>query len=98
MITLSLFQYDNMTRAANGDSIVFAVIEASDKDTPDARKRRETEMVEILELIELGLLKNVSEKFTEQIEVCKLQNHRGYIVVALTDIGLDMFKEDKVIN
>ena len=48
---------------------------------------------EIRQLIDIGLLLDVSEKFTEPIAVCKLSNKRGFIVVQLTDQAQLMFAE-----
>ena len=90
---LTKFQVANLVRAANGGSTVFAVVESGEKDTGERKETLESHVREIRQLIDLGLLTEVSEKFQEPIQVCKLQNGRGFIVVQLTDQALLMFSE-----
>jgi len=90
---LTKFQVANLVRAANGGSTVFAVVESGEKDTGERKETLESHVREIRQLIDLGLLTEVSEKFQEPIQVCKLQNGRGFIVVQLTDQAQLMFSE-----
>ena len=90
---LTKFQVATLVRAANGGSTVFAVVESGEKDTGERKETLESHVREIRQLIDLGLLTEVSEKFQEPIQVCKLQNGRGFIVVQLTDQAQLMFSE-----
>lgn len=78
---------------ANGDSVVFALLEPRDDDTPDRKKRLAEELVEINDLIQLDLLKDVSKDFIDQIAHCKASHGFGYKVVAMTDTAVLMFRK-----
>lgn len=89
---LSEFQVANLTVACDGtNSKAFAIIEPIETDTPERYSLLDRNLDEIEDLIHLGFLTDVSDRFTEQIELCKINNHRGYIVVAVTDAALMMF-------
>ena len=90
---LTKFQVANLVRAANGGSTVFAVVESGELDPPEKKDVLDGNVREIRQLIDIGLLLDVSEKFTEPIAVCKLSNKRGFIVVQLTDQAQLMFAE-----
>lgn len=79
--------------AANGDSPVFALVEAREDDKPERKKVLAAELEEINDLINLDLLKDVSADFEEQITHCRIAHGFGYKVVTLTDIGMAMFKD-----
>jgi hypothetical protein len=97
---LTEFQFGNLHHAANGNSVVFAVLEPASSDTPEKQTVMKDELLQIRDLIDLKLLKDVSDKFKEGIEASRLNNNRGFIVVALTDASVLMFKGSKkrVIN
>jgi hypothetical protein len=90
---LTQFQTANLVRAANGGSTVFAVIEAGEKDAPERKETLNGHIREIRQLIEWGLLTDVSDKFTEPIQVSKLNNGRGFVAVQLTEQAALMFSE-----
>jgi hypothetical protein len=93
---LSEFQFGTLRHAANGGSIVFAVLDPAPSDPPEKRKQFIDERLQIDALVDLGILKDVSERFQESIETSRINNNnRGFVVVALTDIGLCMFQESK---
>lgn len=90
---LTPFQTANLVRAANGGSTVFAVIEPGETDPPERKETLEGHIREIRQLIDIGLLTDVSSKFVEPIQVSLLQNKRGFIVVQLTEQAAMMFAE-----
>lgn len=90
---LSEFQYANLVRSANSSTIVFAALEPSDSDSAEQREKYERQLREMDDLIHLGLVKDVSEKFHDSIELSRMNNKRGYRVLALTEHALDMFHE-----
>lgn len=88
---LTEFQFANLYRSANGNSICFAVLESCDKDDDETKETFNRQLRETRELIDLGLLTDVSDKFKEQIQVSKINSNRGYIVVSLTDHAVTLF-------
>jgi hypothetical protein len=92
---LSEFQNKSLSIAANGKSICFAILESSDSDPQDTKEKLDKDFHEIEDLVRLELVKDVSEKFTEQIQLSRINNGRGYKVVALTEVGLRMFANAK---
>lgn len=92
---LTEFQFANLFRAANKGPVMFAVLDALDNDSEEKRKQIVDEKRQIVELVELGVLEDISRMFAEQITVAKLNGNRPYIVVKLTDQGLTMFHDCK---
>lgn len=94
---LSEFQVANLTCACDGEnSRAFAIYKPNDDvDTPARYARFDRNLDEIEDLIHLGFLTDVSDRFTEQIELCKINNNRGYIAVAVTEQALMMFGPEK---
>src|SRR5271166_4747406 len=88
---LSQFQYINLIKAANEGNIVFAVIDPPPNSSPEKIKELNKQKLDVLELIQLNLLKDVSKDFAEQIAVCKLNNGFSYMIVSLTRDSILMF-------
>jgi len=91
---LTKLQTAVLTKAAIGGNRVFAVLEPNEEiDTPSHAQQLTKELQEFKELLPLGLVEDVSKDFTESIAVSKLNNKRGFIVLALTEAGYLMFNE-----
>ena len=96
---LTKFQAAMLHKAANHGNAVFAVLEPSDEiDEPVKRKHIAEELAEMKELVTLGLAVDVTEKFAEPIEVCRINNKRGFIVLAISGLGQLMFEEKRDAN
>lgn len=92
---LTKFQAAMMHKAANHGNAVFAVLEPSEEiDETVKRKQLAQELAEMKELVTLGLAVDVSEKFAEPIQVCRINNKRGFIVLAISELGRMMFAEE----
>lgn len=91
---LSKLQFAVLTKAATCGNRVFAVLEPNEEiDTPSHAHQLTKELKEFQELLPLGLVEDVSKDFSEPIAVSKLNNKRGFIVLALTEAGYLMFNE-----
>lgn len=89
---LSEYQFGALHDACNGGSICFAALRSSPKDSPEKAEEIDGQYQEILDLIRLDLLSDVSDKFGEQIQVAKINSNREFIVVAVTDLAILMFR------
>ena len=89
---VNAFQLANLLRSANGPVEIFATLDWNDTDTEQDKQalRSERESIDALEV--LGLMKDVSNEFKEQITVSILQKKRGYKVHQITEAGLLMFQ------
>lgn len=94
---LSDFQFGVLHSAANGGSVAFAVLESIPSDPPQQQEVYENELRQIKELVEVGLLENISDQFLEGIKMSKLNNNnRGYMVAKMTDVSLLMFRKSAI--
>lgn len=73
----------------------FAVLEPREDDLPERKKQMAAEMSEIRDLMQLDLLRDVSYRFSRQIDDCKETHGFGYKVVQLTEYAVLMFMENK---
>lgn len=89
---LTEYQYNVLkSTTAEGGSVCFAHIDSAEGD-PD-KTERDAQRTELLALIELGLMSDVTNKFSESLTVSKLNNkNRGFIVLCLTENGIIMFR------
>lgn len=87
--------YDTLIVAANGDSPTFALLEPREDEEPERRKRLNREMAEIEDLIQMDLLKDVSDNWAPQIAVCKIQYGFSYRVVTMTEMAMMMFTKGR---
>ena len=91
---LTKFQTENLVRAANGGSIVFAVMKPSEKDSPEKKAKFEGNLAEMMDLVRIGLLEDISPDFTESIKACELNNDgRSIAIVKLTTHAQLMFAD-----
>lgn len=89
---LSKFQVAILRQAAGGETTLFAVLTPNPEiDNPESLKRLKREERLLLDFVNLGLAKDVSDKFKEGIEKCKIDTKRAYKVLALTRMGNLMF-------
>ena len=92
---LTKYQAANLKKSANQPGCtVFAVVGAAPDDTKEQQATLEKELKEMGDLVELGLLKDVSEDFGESIKVSEIANKRSFKVYAITETGLLMFRND----
>lgn len=89
---LTEYQYTNLVKAANAESIVFAELEPNTVDSPERQTELYNKCKALRELIGIGLLEDVSDKFKEGIELSKINNNRTFIVVALTKDAVSLFR------
>lgn len=92
---LSQNQFDLLSIAANGGSLVFASVEPTEDDPPYKKKKLTEEMQQIKDLITLGFLTNVSHKFKETIQVAKINHNRGILITSVTPLGVACFRDIK---
>lgn len=95
MYELSKYVYATLVAAANSDSVTFTLLEPRADETGVRYAAMMAEVVEINDLINMELLRDVSDRFTEQIEICKINHGFGYKVVTMTDAAVLMFKHRK---
>lgn len=93
--SLSDFQFANLYRSANSGPNTFAVLEPLDSDAEEARKIMADELHQIVDLVQMDLLEDVTKEFTEQITVSKMNQNRKYIVVKLTERGFLLFRKKR---
>lgn len=89
---LSKFQLAILRQAASGSTTLFAVLTPNNAiDNPETFNRLRREEHLLLDFIKIGVAEDVSDKFTEGIEKCKIDTKRGYKVLALNEAGRLMF-------
>jgi len=101
MIELTDLQYSTLFMAANGGSLCFAVIYPMPNDEEHRKQYLYDEMQQMNDLLDAGLLEDLSNRFKESIETCKVNNKgRGYKVFGLTDLAVKMFRDsaDRQVN
>jgi hypothetical protein len=84
-----------LTACADSEGYTFAVLEPREDETPERKQQLHAEASEIDDLVQLDILKDVSYRFAEQINNCRREHGFGYTVVAMTDIGVAMFRSSK---
>lgn len=90
---LTDFQMNVLLGTANGPSRVCAIILPKDTDEQE-RKDHLTEQVKAVdELIALELMKDISEEFTEQIKLAKLNHKVDSRVVIITERAELLFRD-----
>lgn len=89
---LNKSQFDLLSISTNGGNIVFAIIEPNEDDPPDKRKKLNDEMQQMKDLINIGLVEDVTHKFKDTIQVAKINNNRDVKVVAVTTLGVKLFR------
>jgi hypothetical protein len=94
ILTLTDWQVKLLNRLANSDSSQIALIEPLTTDAEEDIKRKYDQMGQVLELKDEGLLKDVSETFSEGIAKCRADNKgRGYSVFEVTEPAIWLFCE-----
>jgi hypothetical protein len=91
MRTLTEYQLAVLERAANEGARLFVVMEAIDSDTGCQQARAALDVIEMAQLINEGLVLNVSENFADVIEETRKEFGRGCSVFAITNKGFAMF-------
>jgi|ERR1035437_8522383 hypothetical protein len=96
---LTEFQYNTLVATCKGrktlsdtsDIAWFAVIGPSPDDPIDKAGRMGEQCLQIKQLVDFGLVEDISIKFVESIEKCKKENNRTFYVMAMTQLGMKMF-------
>lgn len=92
--------YDALTICASNEYYTFAVLEPSETSDSDRRDRLLKDLEEIKDLVQLGLLRDISAKYNKEIAKYLQEYGSSYKVVELTKEGILMFSnaKDRVIN
>lgn len=81
--------------ADNPNGNTFVLVEPRDDDPPERKVVLAAELDEVLELVNAGLLRDISHLFLSQINQCKDMHGFGYMVVQLTPVGMELFSDAK---
>ncbi len=87
--------YEALTVCAENQYYTFAVIEPTLDETPKRRKDLLRDLEEVNDLVQLGLLRDISARYTGEIAKCLQERGYGYKVVELTKEGMLMFANAK---
>lgn len=87
--------YEALQVCADSEYYTFAVLEPREDDDKDRRKALKAELDEILDLVQLDLLKDISDKYKSMIKHCQQEHGFGYRVLELTQAGILMFTNVK---
>jgi hypothetical protein len=90
---LTDFQTNVLLGTANGASRVCALILPGDNDEKERKEKLAEQVRDIDELIEWGLMKDISDEFTEQIKLAKLNYKVDSKVVIITEQAELMFRD-----
>jgi hypothetical protein len=88
---LSERQFNTLKDTANSEHVVFSIINTLETDSEEMKEEAISLTKEIEDLIKMGLVKNVSDQFTESINMSKLKNGREFNVYSLTPDSVLMF-------
>lgn len=92
---LSQKQYDILRNTANDEHIVFSVIGVAEGATDHEKEEIEDTLRQIKELIGMGLVNDVSDKFESNIKKVKEEHGRTIYLYALTWDAVLMFLNKK---
>lgn len=92
--------YEALCVCADNEYYTFAILEPKDDEEPEQRKKLIRDLTEIEDLTQIGLLKDVSTKYRDDINKCKKEHGFYYKVMELTQEGVLMFAhaKDRKIN
>jgi hypothetical protein len=85
------FQARVITDAINNQKVVLVTLHPSIVDSPEKQSKFANDVYEMYLLVKEGLLKDISDKFVEEIQLSKFNNNRTYSVFTFTDLGLKLF-------
>jgi hypothetical protein len=88
---LNQFQIDLLENVANLESVVFGMVIPIETDKPEIQEKMWWDIGQIVEMVEMGFVQDISSKFRPQIEECVKTTGRGYMVYQLTDSTVTMF-------
>ena len=96
---LTDFQYNTLiavckerkTLSDTTDICWFAVVGPSPDDPLDKAAKMGDQCRQVQQLLDYGLVEDISARFVEGIEKCKKENNRTFYVMAMTQIGMKMF-------
>jgi hypothetical protein len=96
---LTEFQYDTLVNVAKerktlsdtADICWFAVVGPSPDDTLEKASKMGDQCNQVKQLMDYGLVEDISARFAEGIEKCKKENNRTFYVMAMTQFGMKMF-------
>lgn len=89
--TLTDFQAGNLMIAANGQVSSFAVIEPTDEDDAETQAKLRVWLKDTEDLLQMGLIEDISKEFSEQIATMTNRDGRSYRVYTLTEPAFLMF-------
>lgn len=98
---LTEFQFKNLDNAANNSqTTVLAILDTHPTDSLENLRVLEKNQREMQDLVNLGLMRDISESFSDSINEHLAKGERGYKIVILTDEGLKMFRrhEKRLVN
>lgn len=87
--------YEALSVCADSEYYTFAILEPREDDTKERKKELAKELSEVLDLVQLDLLKDISYKYKSLIKHCQEEHGFGYRVMELTQAGLLMFSKVK---
>ena len=90
---LTEFMVNVLLGTANGASRVCAVIMPGENGDKERKEQLTTQLKDVDKLIEWGLMKDISDEFTEQIKLAKLNYKVDSKVVIITEMAEAMFRD-----
>lgn len=90
---MTQYQFDAIRSALDSGTVCFAHVDSLPTDPQEKQSTQAQQRRELNELEDLGILRNVSDRFKEAIETSKLNNkERGFRVFMVTEAGMMMFQ------
>lgn len=92
---LSKEQNDAMGSLANGKSPIKIAVEPNPEDDQETKDRLTKVLGQCDDLVKLGFIKDITNKYAEDVAISKLKTGRGIKMFLITDVGYDMFHGPK---
>src|SRR5271157_4640427 len=94
MIELTPFQFDSLQDAAKSIPPTYMLVKPNDAlDSEEKYVKYVKNNIETDQLVELGLIENVTAKYSEAITECAVKTGRIFRVFMLTEAGYMMFED-----
>jgi hypothetical protein len=94
-INLSTTVSEALQLCADSEYYIFAVLDPKEDDTLERKADLKKELEEILALVKLELLEEITHMYDHMIQHCRRDHGFGYRVMELTDAGILMFSNAK---
>lgn len=93
---ITQYQYDVLKAAAvTGSPVAFAALLPSGKEPQATQDVMTSHLLELAGLVEIGLLNDITDKFTEILDATKAKHEREFRVFVTTPEAILMFQDDE---